>query len=373
MILEVIALLNDKLISRNGTFFSAIDADSEGQEGKYYLWTAEELKNILGDDYDIFSHVYNVREDGNYIEEPRGISNGKNILYLENEKQFTNELTENGLYWLDKGIRRDLELLKERREKRIPPQTDTKICADMNGFMLYALSEAYDATDDPRIYEMAMKLYLHLSKNYVKGGKCTHIVYESGRKVDGYFSDYAFLALGFFRFGFSSGEDEPLTRANEIVERLSFRLKSEMNILREKGMSNFIGTLNSQEDSSIPSQFSVYEKVMFYSNLSGNFADFANLTTKESVENLKNYPSYFTFRMQTILEEKRTYVLKWKLKDSNNVRIVKMKLKDGGVNQILFMNDPDTPENLFSLCSSTSCVLKDAPLEEVIKFMIDHK
>lgn len=373
MIFDVVEFLREKLLSPEGGYYSAIDADSEGEEGKYYLWKSSELMEILKEDYEGFATVYNVQEDGNYIEEPKGTSNMKNILYVENEKEDTDKFRDKGTFWLNRNIEKDLEKLKEVREKRVAPRTDTKICGDINGFLLYAYSEAFSSTNDKKILKYAEELYEFLSEHYIDGGKCMHIIYNSGKKVHGYFSDYAFLSMGFFKLGLSTGNVDAIKKAMEISDQLFLKLKAESSALKSGDRSTFIGTLNSQEDSSIPSQFAAYERSLLYAGMAGQYNEKIDLSTSETVENLTKYPSFFTFRMETEMERKYASVLKGNYDSIDEIQKIRKNLARDGYNNIYFEQDDNLAPGSYSLCDSSACVLDAAEYGKILEYLNNQK
>ncbi|HET9136112.1 MAG TPA: thioredoxin domain-containing protein, partial [Candidatus Kapabacteria bacterium] len=135
----------------SGGFYSAWDADSEGVEGKFYVWTHDEIKSILGDsDAEIFSYRYGITEEGNWEE-------GNNILFRshttpETAREFKIELSE---------VRSRLEESRNRllavRATRIPPHLDDKILTSWNGLMIGALARSADILDSPEYLAAATK------------------------------------------------------------------------------------------------------------------------------------------------------------------------------------------------------------------------
>src|SRR5206468_8014024 len=124
------------MTSPDGGFYSSLDADSEGEEGKYYVWTPSEIAEVLGrQEAGLFGHVYGVEPGGNF-------ENGTNILHLERPlAQIASEMrTDEGELRLRVASAR-ARLLKAR-ERRVPPGRDDKILADWNGLMISALAFA---------------------------------------------------------------------------------------------------------------------------------------------------------------------------------------------------------------------------------------
>ncbi|MDP1552087.1 MAG: thioredoxin domain-containing protein, partial [Methanobacteriaceae archaeon] len=126
------------LKSVEGGFYSAEDADSEGEEGKFYLWEKNEIKNILGDDADLMCELFQVSDKGNYKEESTGKQTGKNILHLKEplaDFALRKNLTEEDLH---EKILKSRGKLFQKRKMRIHPQKDDKILTDWNGLIIAA-------------------------------------------------------------------------------------------------------------------------------------------------------------------------------------------------------------------------------------------
>jgi uncharacterized protein YyaL (SSP411 family) len=148
---EIITFIKRELTSPEGGFYSALDADSEGVEGKFYTFTGEEIEGILGADAELFSLYYNVTEDGNWEEELTNV-----FFRDENSEQLAKryDLTPEELGSKIKTLR---QKVFDVRSERIRPGLDYKILASWNGLMLKGLCEAYRAFDKPEYLELALK------------------------------------------------------------------------------------------------------------------------------------------------------------------------------------------------------------------------
>ena len=180
-----------------GGFYSAEDADSEGEEGKFYLWHESEIREVLKDDADFFISVYNVLPEGNYADEVSGHKTGKNILHLSDTPE--NLAHAHGMD-LNKFQMKIAELnakLFAIREKRVHPLKDDKILTDWNGLMIAALSKAAGALDAPEYAEAAEKAYAFIRKNLTKpDGHLLHRYRDGEAAIDAYLDDYAFVIWG---------------------------------------------------------------------------------------------------------------------------------------------------------------------------------
>jgi uncharacterized protein YyaL (SSP411 family) len=181
-----------------GGFYSAEDADSEGQEGKFYLWTQEEIRQILdNEEADLILKVYDIQPDGNYTEEATREKTGANILY---RRQSLEELSSD-LKLSEQELQKRLETIRQKlfahREKRAHPQKDDKVLADWNGLMIAALAKGAQAFDEPEYAEAARHAAdFILAKMRSPDGRLLHRFRNREAALLSYVDDYAFLIWG---------------------------------------------------------------------------------------------------------------------------------------------------------------------------------
>lgn len=178
---ETIAFAKRELLSTEGAFYSALDADSEDEEGKFYVWSYKELKEILGDDSHFFNY-FNIKENGNW-------EFGNNILHggITRESYANNCSISSDR--INQSIKLSLSKLLEAREKRTRPELDNKILTSWNGLMIKALCDAHQAFGNLKYLELAENAMDYLLSKAVKSdGK----VIRSGT-TDGFLDDYAFI------------------------------------------------------------------------------------------------------------------------------------------------------------------------------------
>ena len=185
---EIFTYVLRDMLSHEGGFYSAEDADSEGEEGKFYVWTKIELENILDkDELDLAIKVFNVGESGNYLEEATGKKTNKNILYLNNN--------------LEGEIQERIERIRIKlfnvRKNRIHPHKDDKILTDWNGLMIAALAKAATAFPDDDYLKFAKKTVNFILLNLRDSNKKLLHRYKDGiSEINGYLTDYAFFIWG---------------------------------------------------------------------------------------------------------------------------------------------------------------------------------
>ncbi len=181
---ETVAWLEAEMGNGEGGFHAAQDADSEGIEGKFYVWEYEELKNLIPDELPWLSKLYNLKSDGNW-------EDGVNILFqTSSEKEISEEfgMSEDELKNKLKGVKSQL---LEVRNQRIFPGKDDKILSGWNGLMSAGLIQAYYATGDKNMLDLAVKNLKFLQEKLLVNG-VLHRAYKNGQAyTPGFLEDYA--------------------------------------------------------------------------------------------------------------------------------------------------------------------------------------
>jgi uncharacterized protein len=186
------------LTSQEGGFYCGEDADVDGEEGKYYLWTLEEIRSVLSlKEYDLITKVFNLKEGGNFEEEIRGKKTGTNILYMPRSPGVL--AAEIGLPAEEVEIK--VKLAKEKllaaRNKRKRPVTDDKILTDWNGLMIASFAKGFQTFGEERYLKAAEKAADFILKTlYDPYKRLLHRYRDSESGILGTVEDYAFLIHG---------------------------------------------------------------------------------------------------------------------------------------------------------------------------------
>ena len=190
-------VLRDLRSPENG-FYSAEDADSEGVEGKFYVWTEQDLREILPpDEADLVVRAFHVEKNGNFREEASGKSLGANILYTGKSLADVASETHLSAEELKSKIDSVRSKLFEAREKRIHPHKDDKVLTDWNGLMIAALARGAQVLAEKAYSDAATEAVEFILKRMRKpDGRLLHRFREGEAGIDAHLDDYAFLVWG---------------------------------------------------------------------------------------------------------------------------------------------------------------------------------
>jgi uncharacterized protein YyaL (SSP411 family) len=211
---EVLDYVIDRLTSPEGGFCSAEDADSEGEEGKYYLWTEEQVASVLSpEEMSSARRLFGITKEGNVREGPMGKTGGRNVLHLEGASSI-----EDPMY---RPLR---EKLLVARDQRTRPALDDKVMADWNGLMIAALSRGASAFRNERYLDAAKRAAEHvLSRMRSPDGTLLHMYRDGPAKVPGFLDDHAFMAWGLLEL-YQADQDvrwleESLSIVRQMIDR----------------------------------------------------------------------------------------------------------------------------------------------------------
>lgn len=195
---EIFTYVLRDMTDKDGGFYSAEDADSEGEEGKSYLWTTEEVRNVLGeDDAKFVMRVFNLEGKGNFTDESAGVRSRKNILHL---KRPLAEMSAD-FNATEAELKNRIEAARQRlfisRSQRIRPQRDDKILTDWNGLMIAALAKGGIVFNEPEYIEAAKRAAdFILKKMRDANGRLYHRFRDGEAALSGFLDDYAFFIWG---------------------------------------------------------------------------------------------------------------------------------------------------------------------------------
>ena len=208
---ETIQFIQREMMCPEGGFYSALDADSEGEEGKFYVWDYEEVNGILKEDTEIFCSFFDITPKGNF--------ENKNILRRKKTEQIFSEEKNISKDVLRKIIHKGKEKLLQERGKRIRPMLDDKVLLGWNALMNIALGKAFAATGVEGYRQLAKDNMQFLLKNFATGNSSEfYHTWKNGiAKHPAFLDDYAYLIQALILLQEITGDTNYLIRANEIT------------------------------------------------------------------------------------------------------------------------------------------------------------
>ncbi len=210
---ETIHFIQQEFTSAEGGFYSALDADSEGVEGKYYVWSKVEIDELLKNDSEIFFTIYNVLEQGNW--------GGTNILWLHEEIELIAKVIGINIEELKALIKRCKKILFTARQKRVRPLLDTKIILGWNALMTKSLCKAYAAFQDETYLRMAETSLLFIEKNLCNENDIYyHSWNKSLHKQEAFLDDYAALIQAYIYLSQITANEQYLFKAKKLTEKV---------------------------------------------------------------------------------------------------------------------------------------------------------
>jgi uncharacterized protein YyaL (SSP411 family) len=254
---ETLDYVAREMTSPEGGFCSSQDADSEGEEGKFFVWTPREIEKALGrEDAALFSQYFDVTEHGNF--------EGKNVLSIPRDTDVVAHLAQVPMERLEEVLSRGRERLFEVRKKRVYPQRDDKVLTSWNGLMLASFAEAARVLDDDHYRQIAVRNAEFLLSELWREGQLYH-VYAGGRPaVRGYLEDYACLTSGLLSLYETTFEQRWFLKARALVDEMIPRFKDSLRagFYDTDGQEELITRPRDWQDGALPSGNSMVADVL---------------------------------------------------------------------------------------------------------------
>jgi uncharacterized protein YyaL (SSP411 family) len=232
---ETVGWLHREMTTPGGAFCASLDADSEGEEGKFYVWTLREITDILGEtDAAFFAQDYDVTEQGNFeghtiLNRLRGLNQAERVASAGGsasgsarpQHEMQERAQQNGEHAAQRDDGKDDELrlaamrqkLFEVRSRRVRPGLDDKVLADWNGLMIAALADAGALLGEPRWIAMARRAFAFIASQMTSGDRLGHSWRDGKLLLPGLASDHAFMIKAAIALAEATGAPEYLVRA----------------------------------------------------------------------------------------------------------------------------------------------------------------
>jgi len=351
---QTINFINSEFLSENGLLGSAYDADSEGVEGKYYIWKYDEIKNYLKDKFEIFSKKYLITKEGNF--------EGSNILVENKDNKLTDEE-------LNKAKDAENILLIERK-KRIKPFFDDKVQTDLNCYWLYSNLYSSLILNDQELYKKTVSSINHINEKLKDN--VFHCYNKKNQEIDVFLEDYVYYSLLLITLYEINNDKISLEKCEKKMEdawRLFFNKENNLlqkNILKSNDL--FVQPIDIA-DNNIPNGNSIY--LLICRKLS-------NITNKklwsEKIDILDksfhtfmnyNFSQMFSYvKILDICEENITVTLHGKINEKLKNEILTKFM--GNISIIYKENDQDS---FVVICKSQTCSEKLKDLNQINEYI----
>ena len=203
--------LQREMTHPNGGFYSALDADSEGVEGKFYIWSKAELQEKLGDDTSLVSAYYGIKDQGNWEH------NGNILMRTKEDQEFLREHSLTAEAW--KAIlEKTRSVLLNARERRVRPGLDDKMITAWNAMMVGGLVDAYRVFSDEIFLKSALKNVQFLGKELMEGNKLFRSYKNKRSTTAGFLDDYAFYIQALIKLYQVTFDEQWIHRAAEMMQ-----------------------------------------------------------------------------------------------------------------------------------------------------------
>ena len=275
IVYETIQYIEREMTDSSGGIYSALDADSEGEEGKFYVWGYDELKSILGNDFDAFAQYYDVSKEGNF-EHGKINLRAKDGVKKARDGRFTNEL----------------QKLLKIRNKRIRPGLDDKILTSWNALMLKAYTDAYKAFGEEKFLRSALRTASFIRLYCIKKD---HSLYRNYKKekstINGFLDDYSFTIEAFIALYQVTFDEAWLNEANQLADHaVQHFYSAQTGVFFYTSITDdpLIARKSETSDNVIPSSNSSIAKALFQL---GHYFDNENYLriSRQQMMNMKEY------------------------------------------------------------------------------------
>ena len=383
---------------KEGGFYSAEDADSEGEEGTFYVWEEDELLEILGKEHgSIMSRIYGFTHVGNFYEEATGQKTGKNIPFLSSSTQ-TELLKELNLTTeeLDKIIENSRKKLFSEREKRVRPLKDDKVLTDWNGLMIASFAIAGQVLNEKKYVNAAEKAAKFVKEKLTDDNGKLMKRYRIGKAgLSPHIDDYSFMVWGLLNLYESTFKVEYLTWAIELIEIMIEDYSDENGgfYIGSKNAEKLMVRAKDSYDSAIPSGNSVAAMNLFrLGRITGNtkWTKLGDKTIKAFSTKAQEAPSGFSYMLTAFMfnmkKPKELVIIANGRNTKTNEYIRKIREVYSPNVVILFkdMSDPTELENIapwtdthslidekltFYFCENFSCKQPTTNIKTVLNYL----
>ena len=242
VISQILEWLKDEMIDENGGFYSSMDADSEGVEGKYYVWKPEEIEDVLSEtDAKIFNQYYDISKTGNW--EGNSIPN---IIMKKSSLSTLLKIPENEI---SSSLEKSRLAIKEHRKSRIAPGTDDKIIVSWNGLMISSLAKVSAFLDDKEYFEIAdSAVSFIVDKMSKEDGSLNRVYRDNLSHIDAFAEDYSYFGNALIDMYEASFDSKYLELSKKYADILVDKFFSDGYFKQSLSKNMVINSVNSMDN-----------------------------------------------------------------------------------------------------------------------------
>ena len=360
---EIFTYVLRDMTHKEGGFYSAEDADSEGEEGVFYIWSKEELIEILGpEDGSRMAKIFGFSDNGNFRDEASGKSTGNNIPYLPRNKDELAKKSGMSLDEFDGFVEISRQQLFDVREKRIHPLKDDKILTDWNGLMIAALALGGQVLDEPDYITAAERAAGFVEKNLRdKKGRLMKRYRLGKAGLSPHLDDYSFMVWGLLNLYEATFDTEYLARAIEFTDIMNKDFSDENGgfFIGSKDAEKLMVRAKDSYDGAIPSGNSVAVMNLFrLSKITGStqWVDLADKALKAFTKQARNSPTGFAHMLTGFmfdLKDPKELVIVADGKTPETQELIQQIRGNYSPNKVVLFKDMSDPDPLTEIASWT--------------------
>ena len=360
---EIFTYVLRDMTHKEGGFYSAEDADSEGEEGVFYIWSKEELIEILGpEDGTRMAKIFGFSDNGNFRDEASGKSTGNNIPYLPRNKDELAKKSGMSLDEFDGFVEISRQQLFDVREKRIHPLKDDKILTDWNGLMIAALALGGQVLNEPDYITAAERAAGFVEKNLRdKKGRLMKRYRLGKAGLSPHLDDYSFMVWGLLNLYEATFDTEYLARAIEFTDIMNKDFSDENGgfFIGSKDAEKLMVRAKDSYDGAIPSGNSVAVMNLFrLSKITGStqWVDLADKALKAFTKQARNSPTGFAHMLTGFmfdLKDPKELVIVADGKTPETQELIQQIRGNYSPNKVVLFKDMSDPDPLTEIASWT--------------------
>ena len=291
---DTLAWMKREMTSDQGMFYSALDADSEGVEGKYYVWTKNEIDKLLSNNSSLFCDYFRIEKEALW-------EHDNNILLRKESDEIIAERYHLSLEELQKQILSCKEVLLKERNKRVPPGLDDKQLTSWNALMVKAYCDAYKAFGNKNYLDASIRCADFIFSNIRNhDGGLNHSFKNGKATINGYLEDYSFMMEAFIALYQNTFDEAYLYKANDLARYVIqhfYDPSSGMFFFTSDLDKPLIARKMELNDNVIPASNSSLAKALFFLSIyfeNPKFKTLAKQMLNNVKKDMKGYPSGYS-------------------------------------------------------------------------------